>query len=74
MSHLRRESNSALYISDSCVFLKLNNNFLYALFVYVTVLVKTPMSQEGESWGWAGGGLKFIFCHKMISHHSPDVS
>lgn len=74
MSHLRRETKSSLYVSDSFVFLKLNNNFLYALFAYITVPVKTPMSQEGERWGREGGGLKFIFCHKTISHRSPDVS
>lgn len=59
MSHLSRETKSSLYVSDSFVFLKLNNNFLYALFAYITVPVKTPMSQEGERWG--GGVLSSSF-------------
>ena len=37
---------------------------------YVTVPMKTLMSQEGEPWG----DMKCVFDLKAVSDHSPNVS
>lgn len=53
MSHLRHRTRgkSTLYVGDSCVFLKSNNNFPPVLLIYITTPAKPIMSQAGEGLG-----------------------